>query len=50
MIEIFHSLKLKELINELGKVFPIEKNGFNAMRTLPILQNNRPKDPKIIYF
>ena len=50
MIEIFHSLKLKELINELRKVFPIEENGFNTMRTLPILQNNRPKDPKNIYF
>ena len=50
MIDLFHSLKIKELINELGKVFPIEENGFNPVRTLPILQNNRPKDPKIIYF
>ena len=36
MIEIFHSLKFKEFINELRKTLSIGKNGMNPLGILPI--------------
>ena len=50
MIEIFHSIKLKKIINELAKTFSIGENGMNPLGILPIPENILRKDPENIYF
>ena len=51
MIEIFHSLKCSEIINEFRKTFSIGENGKNSYGVLPIPQNVRPpKSPEDTYF
>ena len=50
MIQIFHSLKFEEFMNELEKTFPIRENGINPLRILPVPQNIWPKGPEDIYF
>ena len=50
MVEIFHSLKFREFVNELGKAFSIVENGMNPLGILPIPQNIWPKGPEDNYF
>ena len=38
MIEIFHFLKFKEFISELGKTFSIGDNGMNPLGILELLR------------
>ena len=45
MIEISHSLKFKEFINELGKIFSTGENGMNPLGILPIPKNVWSKGP-----
>ena len=50
MIEILHTLKFEEFINELRKLFSIWENRIIPLGNLAIPQNIWPKDPEDICF